>query len=303
MTILLRFLRFPNLCIVALSQYLMRYWLLLPVLARNSAGELRVNDLAFCFFITMTVATAAAGYVINDIIDEPIDRINKPEKRFVGVYFSQKNAYFIYTSLLLTALLCSFILSTMAEFYWFLVCCIAANAVLFAYSKWLKQMPFWGNFTVAIFTACVAFGVAMPIMQPPYTLAQTQIFTIFANYCGFALLANLWRELIKDLEDIAGDSRYGCRTLPIVFGIATTKKIGFGIAAILLIALLLFSKFLVENALFFGWIWLIATVAFPLCASLYLLYIAEEKTDYTLISRIAKLMMVGGLVFLFIFKT
>jgi 4-hydroxybenzoate polyprenyltransferase len=300
MTILLRFLRFPNLCIVALSQYLMRYWLLLAVLARNGAGELRVNDLAFCFFITMTVATAAAGYVINDIIDEPIDRINKPEKRFVGVHFSQKTAYFIYAILLLIALVCSFILSAMAEFYWFLVCCVAANAVLFAYSKWLKRMPFWGNFTVAIFTACVAFGVAMPIMQPPYTLAQTQIFTIFTNYCGFALLANLWRELIKDLEDMEGDSRYGCRTVPIVFGITAAKKLGFAIGLVLLCALFLFSKCLLENALFLGWIWLVATVAFPLFASLYLLYIAEKKADYTLISRIAKLMMVGGLVFLFL---
>ena len=300
MTIFLRFIRLPNLCIVALSQYLMRYWLLLPVLARDSAGDLRVNDTGFCFFVAMTVATAAAGYIINDIIDEPIDRINKPEKRFVGLHISQKSAYICYAFFVFFAVFCSIILSFFAAFYWFLVCCLAANAVLFAYSKWLKRMPFWGNFTVAIFTACVAFGVAMPIMPPPYTIAQAQIFTIFSNYCGFALLTNLWRELVKDLEDIAGDSEYGCRTLPIVFGIATTKKIGISIAFLLIFALFLFSKFLLENAFLLGWIWLVATVAFPLLASIYLLHIAEQKTDYTLISRIAKFVMVGGLVFLFL---
>jgi 4-hydroxybenzoate polyprenyltransferase len=273
---------------------------LLPILACDSEGALRVSDISFLFFVLMTVTTAAAGYVINDILDEAIDRINKPEKLFVGAHFLHKTAIHIYVILLLLGGAASVILSVLSAFYWFLVCYVAANVVLFAYSKWLKKRPFWGNFTVAIFTACVAWGVAMPLIQPPYTAAQTQVLAVFIPYCGFAFLSNLWREIIKDLEDEEGDRAYNCRTLPIVFGTAFAKNIAFSVAFLLLIALFLFAKSLIINGLYFGLIWLLATVAFPLLASIWLLYCAEAKTDYGFISTIAKMMMLGGLLFLFL---
>jgi 4-hydroxybenzoate polyprenyltransferase len=276
----------------------MRYCLLLPVLARNSEGNLRVSDSLFLLFVAMTVATAAAGYIINDVIDEPIDRINKPEKLFVGVFFSRQQALLFYAIVMLFGLVCSLVLSICTAFFWWTVCYVAANIVLFAYSKYLKKMPFIGNFTVAIFTACVAWGVAMPIMQPPYSIAQSHILYVFINYCGFAFFSNLIREIIKDLEDMEGDSYYDCHTLPLVWGVQKTKILVFTLTFFLLFALFLFTKYLIINALYWGLIWLVATVVFPFLMSISLLYAASEKSDFALISRIFKLIMVGGLVFL-----
>jgi 4-hydroxybenzoate polyprenyltransferase len=268
----------------------MRYCLLLPVLARNSEGNLRVSDSLFLLFVAMTVATAAAGYIINDVIDEPIDRINKPEKLFVGVFFSRQQALLFYAIVMLFGLVCSLVLSICTAFFWWTVC--------YAYSKYLKKMPFIGNFTVAIFTACVAWGVAMPIMQPPYSIAQSHILYVFINYCGFAFFSNLIREIIKDLEDMEGDSYYDCHTLPLVWGVQKTKILVFTLTFFLLFALFLFTKYLIINALYWGLIWLVATVVFPFLMSISLLYAASEKSDFALISRIFKLIMVGGLVFL-----
>ena len=104
---------------MALSQYLLRYTLLLPILARNSSGDLRVSDASFLLFVAMTVCTAAAGYVINDLIDEPIDRLNKPEKLFIGTHFSSALAYRIYGFLVAFGGVCSTVLSKMRRIFGF----------------------------------------------------------------------------------------------------------------------------------------------------------------------------------------
>ena len=42
-------------------------------------------------------------------------------------------------------------------------------------------------------------------------------------YSGFAFVISLIREAIKDMEDIEGDRRYGCKTMPIVWGFNASK--------------------------------------------------------------------------------
>ncbi len=42
-------------------------------------------------------------------------------------------------------------------------------------------------------------------------------------YGGFAFVISLIREVIKDMEDMEGDARYGCKTMPIVWGIPVAK--------------------------------------------------------------------------------
>ena len=63
-------------------------------------------------------------------------------------------------------------------------------------------------------------------------------------YAGFAFIISLIREVVKDMEDMDGDARYGCKTMPIVWGIPASKMfvavwlvvlislMGFGITAV-----------------------------------------------------------------------
>jgi 4-hydroxybenzoate polyprenyltransferase len=49
------------------------------------------------------------------------------------------------------------------------------------------------------------------------------------------------RELVKDMEDIEGDARYNCKTLPIVIGIQKTKVVVYAITAVI-VALLIYLQ-------------------------------------------------------------
>jgi 4-hydroxybenzoate polyprenyltransferase len=295
---LLTFLRFPNLIIIGLSQYLLRYCLLMPILARNSDGSLRISDLDFVFLVAMTICAGAAGYVINDIIDESIDRLNKPEKQFVGTVYSIQQSWNIYWFCLVIGLISSLILSISSQYYWFTACYIATCAVLYAYSRWLKQRAVWGNLTVAFFTGSVTFGVGMPILEPPYSPLQATTFYLFVSYIAFAFLSNWWREIVKDIEDMDGDAAFGCQTLPIRFGVKTAKVVASSVGFTLLIGVVLFCNYLLATPTDihrYAAIGLAISVLIPILINLCLLWRATQKSDYSLISKITKLIMIAGL--------
>lgn len=65
-----------------------------------------------------------------------------------------------------------------------------------------------------------------------------QIFRLAFLYAGFAFIATLIREAIKDIEDMPGDLKYGCRTMPIVWGV-NAAKIYIAVWLIVLIAILI----------------------------------------------------------------
>ena len=50
---------------------------------------------------------------------------------------------------------------------------------------------------------------------------------IVIGYSAFAFLTSLTREVIKDMEDYKGDIQTGCKTMPIVWGIITSKVVTF----------------------------------------------------------------------------
>ncbi len=307
-----QFIRFPNLVIVALSQYLLRYCLLERVLkASNGVFFWQNNELNFLLFVGMTVAAAAGGYIINDIIDEKIDALNKPEKRFVGVSFSRKTAYLLYFLFVFFGAAMAIWFSVRSHYLGWILYYSSASLLLFAYSKWLKKRALIGNIVVAIFTACVAWGIALPLITAT-TVSNIIAYKISLEtlilYCFFAFFSNLWREIIKDLEDIEGDAAHNCRTMPIIWGIEKTKKIASFIGILLILLLLLFIKKLifwhqtqVYNT-FPNIIWLVSCVLFPCIYSLYLQYLAQKKQDFHHISSIIKGIMVSGLLFLVIFR-
>jgi 4-hydroxybenzoate polyprenyltransferase len=107
------------------------------------------------------------------------------------------------------------------------------------------------------------------------------------------------------MEDMEGDTRYGCRTLPIVTGIRTTK-IYAGIWISVLIAALAVLQFYVLQ---FGWwpsvIYAVVLVILPLVSSLFKLREAIHVRDFAQLSSRTKLIMLAGILsmvfFLFYF--
>lgn len=55
------------------------------------------------------------------------------------------------------------------------------------------------------------------------TPTDLRLFKLMILYAAFAFVLTIIREALKDIEDMEGDAKFGCRTLPIVWGLKATK--------------------------------------------------------------------------------
>ena len=88
---ILRLIRFPNLVVVAITQWLIANRVLGQAYQQeNIAPILSSTELGLLIFAT--VAVAAIGYIVNDLKDLPVDLINRPDKVIIGKQISKKEA-------------------------------------------------------------------------------------------------------------------------------------------------------------------------------------------------------------------
>ena len=203
----LKLIRGINLFLVALTQYLTALFLL------SHRGEWSdiLTDVKFFLMVSATVMITSAGYLINDYYDIKIDFVNKPDRVVVGKELRRRWVIFGHTVLNLSSIAIGFYISMEIGMIMF-----GAAFMLWLYSNQLKRLPFIGNFVVAILTGTTLILVAEYFHQRAYIIACYAIFSAFIT---------LVREIIKDTEDMKGDARFGCKTIPIVLGVAKTKRI------------------------------------------------------------------------------
>ena len=99
-----------------------------------------------------------------------------------------------------------------------------------------------------------------------------------------------------------GDEKYGCKTMPIVWGIPATKVF----TAVWLIVLIGALAILQFYAMHLGWWWsvvyCVVTIIIPLLWILRKLYQAQVPKDYHRLSTAVKLVMLAGIVSMIFFK-
>src|SRR6056297_1295618 len=91
----LKLVRYPNLIIIILTQYLMRWGIIEPMLEVNGF-ELQLDSFQFFLMVLSTVSLTAAGYVINDYFDTHTDLLNKPRQVLVGTLIHRRAAMFFH---------------------------------------------------------------------------------------------------------------------------------------------------------------------------------------------------------------
>ena len=172
--------------------------------------------------VSITVMITAAGYLINDYYDVKIDFVNKPDRVVVGKKLKRRWVLAGHTILNFGAIGIGFYLSWPIGITMF----GAAFFLLWLYSNQLKRLPLVGNLSIAVLTGMTLVLVAEYFQERTF---------IIACYAVFAAFITLIREIIKDVEDRKGDERFGCRTIPIVYGVAKTKNFLFVIMIIFII--------------------------------------------------------------------
>ena len=182
-------------------------------------GEYVISKILFAAIAG--ASTAGAGNIINDIFDLEIDKINKPGRPLAAGRLKLNEALGLYLALVIF----SVALSAFINWPAFLIE-VFTSIALFLYSFILKKVVLIGNLLIS-FLAGLAFifgGV---------TVGHFQYAVIPAI---FAFLINLLRELVKDMEDLKGDSQKGVLTFPYKYGPLLTKRLIFIFTFILILA-------------------------------------------------------------------
>lgn len=230
------------------------------------------------FLITLsTVLIAAAGYIINDYFDVKIDLINKPNEVIIGRVIKRRWAMITHQTLNVLGVLIGFVISIKV----FIINLIAVTCLWF-YAERFKRLAFVGNFMVAALT-----GASLVVMAAYYPGSDLLI----NIYAVFAFGITLIREVIKDMEDVPGDKKFGCRTLPIVWGIPKTKRFVYIlIASFILIVLSIGWRLENERVMT-----IFLLLGIPVTWLVYKLYRADRKAHYSFLSQFCKLIMILGI--------
>ena len=270
--LLQRLIRLPNLLIIVAAQYLTRIFLVGP----SSAWKQHLANMDFFTLSLSTVFIAAAGYVINDYYDVKIDLINKPEKVIVGKQMRRRVAMFFHTLLNFLGIGLGAMISLKVGAINFI-----STYLLWLYSNKLKRKPFTGNLVISLLTA-----TSILVVGVYYGLNyKIWIFALFSFYIS------LIREIIKDMEDRRGDMHFGCRTLPIVWGIRKTKIFLYFILGLFVLSMFVLLLLLNNTTLTFYFI----LMSFPTGYFVDRLYWADTRVAYRFLSIFCKLLMLSGL--------
>ena len=108
---------------------------------------------------------------------------------------------------------------------------------LWLYSKKLKKYKIIGNILIAFFISLSILNV--PLFSYKNILSDDRffVFLIISIFSVLALLINVKREIIKDIEDIEGDKIHKVKSLPIIFGTKKSKLVTIIIGIILMFAI------------------------------------------------------------------
>ena len=295
--------RWPNLLMVALTQYLLQYLVLSPALAQAGRSP-TLDPLHFFLLVFVTVIIAAGGYIINDLFDYEADVVNKPDKVFIHAHIKRDHAIWLYAKLVVLGSIIALYLANHVEERRLVLIYPSAVGLLWLYSRYFKKMPLIGNVVVAVFCAFVAGVVLFAERKAFSDLATEQpalagkVSLLFGGYLLFAFLSTLFREIVKDMEDAAGDKAQSVQSLPVAYGMAAAKNWGFASALLLLSSLLYFSKWLIENRQWIGLSFTWISIVLPLLYAMFLLKKAAGKSDCTRLSKLAKYIMLAGLILL-----
>ena len=298
-----RLVRWPNLVFILLTQLLFYYLILLPV-HDQPFGEfpLVLRPRLFYLLATSSVLIAAAGYIINDYFDLNIDRVNKPNRLVVDRIIKRRSTILWHWMLSGVGLLLSFYVSWRIRNPLVAVGNLGCVILLYFYSTTFKRKLLIGNVIISLLTAWVILVLYVGefywagFIDSAYRRFLSTLFKFAIVYSSFAFLLSLIREVIKDIEDMDGDAKYGCRTMPIVWGVNVAKVFAGTLIVVLLAALVILQFYVLQRAWFPLTLYGVLLVDLPLLYILRKLYAAQTRPDYHRLSNTIKLVMLAGIV-------
>lgn len=304
----LRLIRWINLVFIVLTQALFQYFIVMPVFAKQDAQP--VLDVAGFLMLTLSsISIAAAGYIINDYFDLNIDRINKPQKLVVEKVIKRRWAIIWHWILSFVGVVLGFIVGWRTGVFWVGLANVGCVAALWFYSTTFKKKLLSGNIIISLLTAWVVLVVGfinhyrITVDAAAYPGVEGyKILRFTFLYAGFAFIISLIREVIKDVEDINGDRKYGCRTMPIVWGIRVSKVFAATWIGVLIAVLIMVQAYILQFKWWLSILYCFVLITIPLIYVLKQLFRAKTPDDFHSLSSWVKIIMFTGIVSMIFFR-
>lgn len=305
----LKLVRWSNLIMIALTQYLVRYMLIQPPLIVYGLQPILGHGL-FLLFVLSTILISAGGYVINDYFDIKIDAINKPQELTVGRSIKRRYALTLHLILTGVGVALAFLVGYNAGNWQLGFIQVISAAMLFIYSQTYKKTFLIGNLMIAILTATAVLAVpffevralsTFAHLHPETATVYDYLVLVLISYTAFAFYTTLIREIAKDAQDVVGDSHVGSRSLPVVWGLKTTKWIVSAltlglVGAVIFVQIFLFQQSIgteAAQASLLVPVYLFSVLIMAVGA-LFSTMVAEKPSDYKRVSLLLKLTMLFG---------
>ncbi len=306
-----RLVRWPNLVFIALTQSLFYYCIILPSLPESYYKlDHKLTQPLFFLLMATSIFIAAAGYIINDYFDINIDQINKPHKMVVEKIINRRWAILLHWCITTLGLIISLYVSFKTSFV-IIIVNILCTLLLWFYSTTFKKKLLSGNIIISLLTAWTVLVLYFATnhsydfaasLSPDISSASKRIFKFAVLYGSFAFIISMIREVVKDIEDMEGDAKYNCKTMPIVWGVPSSKVFA-GVWLVVLIGALAIMQF---YAFQLGWrltaLYCLLLVVLPLIWILRKLYVAQNTPQYHSISSLIKLVMLSGILSIMFFR-
>lgn len=297
-----KLVRWPNLLMIVVSMFFILLFVIDPLLG-TTTFDVGLSATEFLLLLAATLFITIGGYLINDFFDMDTDRINKPGKNLVGGRWSVATVQVMYWAFTIAGVALGVLLSWLIGKLSYSLVFVFASGLLWFYSERYKCMPVVGNIVVA-FLSALSFGLvwlfyffALSRDADAFTGVQSNfelVNSLILIYMGFAFVTSFLRELVKDVEDSAGDERYGCNTFAVAYGQTKAKFLAVFIA-LLGLAVTVFCQVLffdIGFMLMLGYFVLI-----DLCFLLVVIWLvqAKNKSDFNRLSKFIKILMFVGI--------
>jgi len=298
---ILKTFRIGNLLIIALLEFILHRSIISSALYKSGISP-ALSEANLGILIVFSMFLTWSGYLINDIYDYDIDRINKSGFSQVDYFGGKNGSWKAYVILSLFCLLLAIYLSVTLgkwNYFWLLP---LAMLTLWLYSSKLKNHFFLGNIGVSVLVCLVILLVWLSENTQIGLISdisvKVRLSGIFLLYAAFAFLTTWARELVKDAQDLEGDRHNNLQTFPARYGTKPTMHYLIILLSGLLTMMCLvfyinigiFSNFQILFAIFF--------LILPVLLVMGLAVKAWRKSDFGRMSFLLKLTMLAGIIFL-----
>lgn len=315
----LRLVRWPNLLMMLLSQWLIRYAMIKPSLSVLIPEQEIYFIISWEYFTILTLSMAciaAAGYIINDYFDISLDEINKPNKVIISTAISSKLALQAYWILNISGLLLAFIVCFKYELLSLFFIFPLACGILWFYSSTYKHLLIIGNVLIALLSSLVPLIPGMfdiilinqgpQLSQINQSLPAGQFIHLntlsywMIGFSIFAFLYTLAREIIKDMQDLKGDQTIqSANTLPMAVGIKKTKYVITGLLLINILSLYFVHYLYLKDWFTFSYITIF--IVGSTCVSIFHLWKGSTSDYFKKSSLWLKSAILFGILFSLVF--